>query len=334
MKQWVNGWLLLVGIMMFVLPTTTLAQTETSSWQGVVERLPDGKIGEWVIGQGSFETTTDTVFDETNGFIELGACVALTYNQVEGVSQVVTITILLANQCNSQSSPTIEPTPTSITLESIRLQGFVEIRPNENSGTWVVNGLAVEANNETLLILNNGSAEIGSCVTIDYVPVGTTNIAIRLQTELIEICGELSTTPIVPAIETTWQGIVTLQGRTDYSGVEIFLSESLCATAMFAEPTTMTDSSGKFQVTTTDITYQCIQVAHPGYLGQQQPITTPDIAPLQLLAGDVNNDGVINILDIAILAGNYETDNPQADINGDGIVDILDIVHAAGNYQR
>lgn len=341
MKRSINGWLFLIAVTMLALPIISLAQTEPNVWQGLVEALPEGKIGMWTIGQTPFEASVETVFDETNGLIELGSCVTVTYNLVAGVNQVVAITQLSVDQCIVQSTPiigttptVIEATPTALILDSVSLSGFVELRPNENLGAWVVNGVALEANNETIFILDNGPAEIGSCITIDYVPVGTTNIVIRLQTELVEMCGLPAVTPTVSALETTWRGSVVLQGRSDYSGVEIFLSESLCDTAIFDQPTTLTDENGQFQVITTDIIYQCVRASYPGYLAQQQLITTPDIAPLQLLAGDVNGDGIINILDIAVLAKSYETDNPQADINGDGIVDILDIVHAAGNYQR
>ena len=49
--------------------------------------------------------------------------------------------------------------------------------------------------------------------------------------------------------------------------------------------------------------------------------------------GDLNNDGIINILDIVTLV-NIVIDNPDisdqelcsADMNGDGIINILDIV--------
>ena len=49
--------------------------------------------------------------------------------------------------------------------------------------------------------------------------------------------------------------------------------------------------------------------------------------------GDVNADGIINVLDVVGLimaitneTENFAEDNPQADLTGDGIVNILDIV--------
>ncbi|MDE0315364.1 MAG: putative glycoside hydrolase, partial [Candidatus Poribacteria bacterium] len=45
---------------------------------------------------------------------------------------------------------------------------------------------------------------------------------------------------------------------------------------------------------------------------------------------DLNNDGVVNILDLVIVAGEFGVENPtHADVNGDGVVNILDLVSVA-----
>lgn len=48
--------------------------------------------------------------------------------------------------------------------------------------------------------------------------------------------------------------------------------------------------------------------------------------------GDLNNDGVINVLDLSILLSNYNTTNSVADINKDGTVNILDLSILLSNY--
>ena len=49
------------------------------------------------------------------------------------------------------------------------------------------------------------------------------------------------------------------------------------------------------------------------------------------LVGDVNRDGVVNILDLVMVAVNFsKTGENNADVNGDGIVNILDLVQVAG----
>ena len=45
---------------------------------------------------------------------------------------------------------------------------------------------------------------------------------------------------------------------------------------------------------------------------------------------DVNEDGVVNILDLTIIALGFGTDSLKGDVNGDGVVNILDLVQVAG----
>jgi YVTN family beta-propeller protein len=50
------------------------------------------------------------------------------------------------------------------------------------------------------------------------------------------------------------------------------------------------------------------------------------------LKGDLNGDKVINILDLALVAARYGSDDPSTDLNADGRVDILDLVIIAANF--
>ena len=48
---------------------------------------------------------------------------------------------------------------------------------------------------------------------------------------------------------------------------------------------------------------------------------------------DLNSDGVVNILDLVIVAGAFGVENPShADVNGDGVVNILDLVIVANAF--
>ncbi len=49
-------------------------------------------------------------------------------------------------------------------------------------------------------------------------------------------------------------------------------------------------------------------------------------------AGDVNNDGVIDILDMVSISASFGSSNTTADLNSDGVVDIYDVLAAANNY--
>ena len=58
-----------------------------------------------------------------------------------------------------------------------------------------------------------------------------------------------------------------------------------------------------------------------------------------LTASDVNADGVVNILDLTLIATHFgETSTadqpPNPDVNGDGTINILDLTLVAGNFGR
>ena len=48
---------------------------------------------------------------------------------------------------------------------------------------------------------------------------------------------------------------------------------------------------------------------------------------------DVNGDGVVNILDLTIVAQSLGTDSLKGDVNGDGVVNVFDLVFVAGEIQ-
>ena len=53
--------------------------------------------------------------------------------------------------------------------------------------------------------------------------------------------------------------------------------------------------------------------------------------PNEPMIGDMNDDGVVNVLDVvslvnSVLNGGSANDYPQADVNGDGALNVLDVV--------
>ena len=54
---------------------------------------------------------------------------------------------------------------------------------------------------------------------------------------------------------------------------------------------------------------------------------------VQQLVADVNGDGIVNIQDLVLVAGQFgETGKNSADVNGDGVVNIQDLVLVAGAF--
>jgi len=238
--------------------------------------------------------------------------------------QLLALALITTSATQAQSTP-----------ETTSLEATIISRPTKNVGTWLIGAVNVEVTNETQIFVSNGSLEVGGCVTLDYVVVGTTNIALKIQGEAATVCnsGEPTATPN-PSSETTWQGKIELQGRTDHSGAAIFLSEQPCSTATFNQSQAVSAADGTFQVSApSSQIFQCLQVSNALYLTLRQDITSPMIAPITLKAGDVNGDNIINILDIATLAAHYDQNYPSVDLNADGKIDIFDLVTAASNFQ-
>jgi hypothetical protein len=128
-------------------------------------------------------------------------------------------------------------------------------------------------------------------------------------------------------------GRLALQGRSNYTGITV--------TSSSGEQTT-TGADGAFSIASGDQ----LTCSFPGYLSAQvdvqaqlaqsgtaagQPIA---LGALTLLAGDINADNRIDILDLAYIAKFYNSADSLADLNGDSKVNVMDLVLTASNYGR
>ena len=64
-----------------------------------------------------------------------------------------------------------------------------------------------------------------------------------------------------------------------------------------------------------------------------RPLIPPRVPPWVIL-GDLNNDGFVNIFDLAKLLRHYRTNVADADVNDDGKVDIFDLAKLLGRYGK
>ncbi|RBP29787.1 putative Ig domain-containing protein [Oceanihabitans sediminis] len=137
--------------------------------------------------------------------------------------------------------------------------------------------------------------------------------------------------------------MVSLQGRTDYSGsysVIIYKEEDLVTPIHSLNETA--DTSGNILLSTELIpgNYKVL-VKHPQYLQRLLNLTlvenqTETISPM--LAGDINNDNNVNFLDFGILSSTYglsSTDtgfDSQADLDNNLTINYLDFGLLSGNH--
>ena len=153
------------------------------------------------------------------------------------------------------------------------------------------------------------------------------------------------TTPLIDALAavravavtslTQISGTVLLEVRTGYSGTAIFVGAPACAASVEDTPLTTTNIDGNFELMLpANQNNGCLLAMHPGYLSAQVDLPIDNAGPTTLPAGDLNDDGEINILDLTTIATHYGSSNTLADINASGKVDIFDLVLVAKNFKR
>jgi hypothetical protein len=183
----------------------------------------------------------------------------------------------------------------------------------------------------------NGNAQVA---VIDWQPQNAGSTALTLEDVIL---ANNAGQPIAATVQSgqadvaatcaNVSGSVALQGRNDYSGVTI----------AGAGQQTQTQADGVFSLTGAGQ----LDISFPGYLPAQVDVPariaqqssdfgaqSVNLGVITLLAGDVNADNFINILDLAYMARLYGLADPLADLNGDGTVNIVDLALAASNYGR
>jgi len=95
---------------------------------------------------------------------------------------------------------------------------------------------------------------------------------------------------------------------------------------------------GTFSLTAPAGTYNILAVAS-GFLSAQGSVTLTSggagtISTISLLAGDIDNNNVIDQLDAMTIGMNYNAAAPAAaDLNNDGVINVLDLELLAKNYR-
>ena len=99
--------------------------------------------------------------------------------------------------------------------------------------------------------------------------------------------------------------------------------------------TVETDAQGKARVTFTLGWYPAVNKVKASSEGIQSWVLFTAVATEEVpqLVADVNGDGVVNIQDLVLVAGQFgKTGEHRADVNGDGVVNIQDLVLVAGAF--
>jgi len=136
-------------------------------------------------------------------------------------------------------------------------------------------------------------------------------------------------------------GSVHLQGRYAHSGASILVTEP--DGTPVAE--TLTDAAGNFELEGLPLGTYEVYARMYGYLDAVKASGVQvvagecyDMGPVKLLGGDVapqpEPDDIIDIGDITYIAFRFRGADMTADVNDDGVVNILDLTMAAANFGR
>lgn len=209
----------------------------------------------------------------------------------------------------------------------------VQVKPDPNFDPFLSN--QVDTGQGKIFFAANARTPFtgrGNVISVDWRLQGRTGTtSITVLATLTDVSGTRSVTQVASLTITIGPpcstGLTSLQGRTNHSGVIVTNA---------AGQQSQSYPNGLFAISPQGP----LSFTFPGYLSAQADLAPGAAEPsdslgnFTLLAGDVNGDHSINILDLVYLAQRYQSADPTADLNADGAVNILDLVLVAGNYQR
>ena len=127
-------------------------------------------------------------------------------------------------------------------------------------------------------------------------------------------------------------GQVILQGRSNYAGVTVTNGDG---------DQVETNVNGFFKIAGGNLS-----IRYSGYLNAEGDFSSTTIdfstsnitdgislGSITLIAGDINQDNIIDIFDLSYMANTMYTDDFRADVNGDGEVNIFDLTLVAHNFR-
>jgi len=154
---------------------------------------------------------------------------------------------------------------------------------------------------------------------------------------------ESPTTIVSPTVTTAPSLSPTPSGNNGAVAGQILASEPVTVNVYDSNSTLVgtieTDVDGRFRLEVAPGTYTVVAV-ESGFLSAQGTVTlttgnTIILPPITLLAGDIDGNDVIDQFDALTIGMNYNTSTPTAaDLNDDGIINVLDLELLAKNYRE
>ncbi len=127
----------------------------------------------------------------------------------------------------------------------------------------------------------------------------------------------------------TVSGQVSLPGKSNQSGTIVSLEGSGFSVT--------TDNGGNFNITAVNEGTYTVEASASGHLeavcsGKTVSAPTTQLAPVSLISGDLNGDGLIDITDATTIGVDFGSGSTRSDLNGDGTINVLDLILLANNF--
>jgi hypothetical protein len=201
---------------------------------------------------------------------------------------------------------------------------------------------------ETLVAPELPFSGTGSFVLADVIAEFTTeDIQITCAAEVSDERGQLLQVTLTPATiriddgvhggTGSVSGVIEIPGVTDLSGVEVVLTIDGRQVAV------ITDETGRFEFDGLRDGEFTISLASDNYVQSCQAANVADggavdLGSIELLAGDINADGSIDIADFTFMAARYRSNqgdadyDAKADLNKDGTINIQDLAILGSHF--
>ena len=146
--------------------------------KGIIDSLPEGLIGLWVVDGLEYTATINTEFDHSHGDFSPGMCVEIEYIEVNSLRQALEIESESADDCGGSGEE--ENFETKALLEALPEDGLI--------GTWLIGGQAYTSTAQTRFDQGYGAFEIGTCLEVRYRLEGDERIATKIKSKRSHSC--------------------------------------------------------------------------------------------------------------------------------------------------
>lgn len=141
---------------------------------GNVDVMPAGsQSGGWTIAGLTYQADAATRFEQEHGPLAVGVNVKVTYYVDANHNRIAT-----KIERTDETGGTTDPS-------HAKLYGFVQQLPNASfNGQWIINGVTLSADNQTLFQENHGLFTVGAYVEVEYLQRSDGAYLVKIETQV------------------------------------------------------------------------------------------------------------------------------------------------------